>query len=42
MAEDMSFEGFVEFLMRIDPERTLRTLGYSDEEIERMMKEMEE
>lgn len=39
MTEDASYEEFVNFLLKIDPEATLRTLGYSEEEIETIMKE---
>ena len=39
MTEDVSFEGFVEFLLKIDPERTLKSLGYSDEEITKIMED---
>ena len=35
--EDISYEGFVRFLMEIDPVATLNSLGYSDEEIDEIL-----
>ncbi len=39
MTEDASYEEFVNFLLKLDPEATLRSLGYSEKEIETIMKE---
>ena len=39
MTEDVSLEGFIDFLLKIDPEATLRSLGYSEEEIKTIMEE---
>ena len=39
MSEDVSFEGFVDFLLKIDPVATLKSLGYSDDEIATIIEE---
>lgn len=39
MTEDASYEDFVNFLLKLDPEATLRSLGYSEEEIKTIMEE---